>query len=195
MQNQYLGCGATTPCSLVVVPSQGGDSLDFASPVCSNHTVDVGGTDRASTPSATSPARRSRLTALLVGEADRRSRCTLRPRRPAARCVRRLQRGGSPMLADAMQQWETGLCFGSAPSRCSTTGRSTKARRRNYFPAGTEDVAFTTLPMTGTNTRTSLRVRAGRRVGRVGRLLGGQPEHRPAVHEHQAGRPGCWPRC
>ena len=45
VQNQFLGCDETTPCSLVVVPSQGGDSLDFAKPVCSNHTLDAGGTD------------------------------------------------------------------------------------------------------------------------------------------------------
>ncbi len=45
VQNQFLGCDATTPCSLVVVPSQGGDSLDFAKPNCGNHSLDVGGTD------------------------------------------------------------------------------------------------------------------------------------------------------
>ncbi len=45
VQNQYLDCGATHPCSLVVVPSQGGDSLDFATPDCANHTEDTGGTD------------------------------------------------------------------------------------------------------------------------------------------------------
>jgi hypothetical protein len=57
--------------------------------------------------------------------------------------------GGSPMLADAMQQWQTGLCFGSDSIEMQYNGSLNESEARNYFAEGTEDVAFTTLPVTG----------------------------------------------
>jgi hypothetical protein len=150
VQNQYLGCGATTPCSLVVVPSQGGDTLDFAKPVCSNHTEDIGGTDLGQY--AFSPIASASFTANGLCSWKKRiviplyfaptpNGCPLRAANFSA--------GGSPMLADAMQQWETGLCFGSDSIEMQYNGSLNESEARNYFAEGTEDVAFTTLPISG----------------------------------------------
>ena len=125
VQNQYLDCGATTPCSLVVVPSQGGDSLDFAKPVCTNHTAG----HRRHRPRPVRVRRHHERVvhgqrALLVEEADR-GPAVLRAhagRLPAARG--RLHRGrladagrtrcssGRPACASAATRWSS-----------STTGR------------------------------------------------------------------------
>ena len=150
VQNQYLGCGASTPCSLVVVPSQGGDSLDFAKPVCTNHTEDTGGTDLGQY--AFTPISSATFTANGLCSWEKRiviplyfaptpNGCPLRPANFSA--------GGSPMLADAMQQWETGLCFGSDSVEMQYNGSLNESEARNYFAEGTEDVAFTTLPISG----------------------------------------------
>jgi hypothetical protein len=150
VQNQYLGCGSTTPCSLVVVPSQGGDSLDFAKPVCSNHTEDTGGTDLGQY--AFTPIDSASFTANGLCSWEKRiviplyfaptpNGCPLRAANFSA--------GGSPMLADAMQQWQTGLCFGSDSVEMQYNGSLNESEARNYFAEGTEDVAFTTLPISG----------------------------------------------
>jgi hypothetical protein len=150
VQNQYLNCGSTTPCSLVVVPSQGGDSLDFATPDCANHTEDTGGTDLgqyAFTPITSAPFTANGLCSwqkrivIPLYFAPTPNGCPLRAANFSA--------GGSPMLADAMQQWQTGLCFGSDSVEMQYNGSLNESEARNYFAEGTEDVAFTTLPMSG----------------------------------------------
>ena len=150
VQNQYLACGSTTPCSLVVVPSQGGDSLDFATPHCGNHSEDVGGTDLgqyAFTPIASAPFTANGLCSwekrivIPLYFAPTPNGCPLRPANFTA--------GGSPMLADAMQQWQTGLCFGSGSVEIQYNGSLNESEARNYFAEGTDDVAFTTLPLSG----------------------------------------------
>jgi hypothetical protein len=150
VQNQFLNCGATHPCSLVVVPSQGGDSLDFAKPVCSNHTEDVQGTDLGQY--AFGPISSGAFTAngycswqkrlvIPLHFAPTPSGCPLRPANFTA--------GGSPMLADAMQQWQTGLCEGSDGIELQYNGSLNESEARGYFASGTDDVAFTTLPLSG----------------------------------------------
>jgi hypothetical protein len=150
VQNQYLGCGVTTPCSLVVVPSQGGDSLDFAKPVCTNHIEDTGGTDLgqyAFSPITSAPFTANGLCSwkkrivIPLYFAPTPNGCPLRAANFSA--------GGSPMLADAMQQWETGLCFGRDSVEMQYNGSLNESEARNYFAEGTEDVAFTTLPVSG----------------------------------------------
>ena len=149
-----------TPCSLVVVPSQGGDSLDFAKPDCSNHTEDVGGTDLgqyAFSPITSAPFTANGL--LLVGEADR-DPAVLRAhaeRLPAAR--------GELHSPAARRCWPTRWSSGRPASASAATrssmqynGSLERERGADYFAAGTDDVAFTTLPMTGpTKTRTRTR--------------------------------------
>ena len=53
------------------------------------------------------------------------------------------------MLSDAMQQWETGLCFGRDSVEIQYNGSLNESEARNYFAEGTADVAFTTLPESG----------------------------------------------
>jgi hypothetical protein len=150
VQNQFLNCGRSHPCSLVVVPSQGGDSLDFAKPVCSNHTEDVGGTDLGQY--AFGPITSTAFTANGYCSWAKRivipmyfaltpDGCPLRPANFTA--------GGSPMLADAMEQWQTGLCEGADGIELQYNGSLNESEARGYFASGTDDVAFTTLPMSG----------------------------------------------
>ena len=58
--------------------------------------------------------------------------------------------GGSPMLATAMQQWQIGICFGASSVELQYNGSLNESEARSYFAEGTDDVAFTTLPLTGT---------------------------------------------
>ena len=150
VQNQYLGCDATTPCSLVVVPSQGGDSLDFATPNCANHTEDIGGTDLGQY--AFTPITSAAYTANGLCSWEKRIVIPLYFAPTPNGCPLRaadFTAGGSPMLADAMQQWQTGLCFGSDSVEIQYNGSLNESEARNYFAEGTDDVAFTTLPLSG----------------------------------------------
>ena len=70
-QNQYLDCGAVHPCSLVIVPSQGGDSLDFAKPACATTRPTSAAPTSASTPSPDRERVLHGQRAVLMGEADR----------------------------------------------------------------------------------------------------------------------------
>jgi hypothetical protein len=150
VQNQFLNCGPTHPCSLVVIPSQGGDSLDFSKTVCSNHTEDVGGTDLgqyAFGPITSSPFTANgycswiKRIVIPLSYAPTPDGCPLRPANFTA--------GGSPMLADTMQQWQTGLCEGSDGIELQYNGSLNESEARSYFAAGTDDVAFTTQPISG----------------------------------------------
>jgi hypothetical protein len=148
VQNQFLNCNINTPCSLVVVPAQGGDSLDFAKPACSNHDVDEGGTDTGqyAFTSITSAAFTAngycswiKRIVIPLHFALTPSGCPLRTADFTA--------GGSPMLANAMQSWEVGMCFGSGSVELQYNGSLNESEARNYFAEGTDDVAFTTDPM------------------------------------------------
>jgi hypothetical protein len=150
VQNQQLNCGSTQPCSLVVVPSQGGDSLDYAKPHCANHTADIGGTDLgqyAFGPLTSAPftanGHCSWLKRIVIPLyfAPAPNGCPLRAADFTA--------GGSPMLADTMEQWQTGLCFGANSVELQYNGSLNESEARSYFASGTDDVAFTTQPLTG----------------------------------------------
>jgi PBP superfamily domain len=152
VQNQFLGCDPTHPCSLVVVGGQGGDSLDYSPPAsCAHHNNDPGGVGAGlgaaqfdfpppgSTSGYCSWAKRIVIPLYF---APTPSGCPLRAADFTA--------GGSPMLADTMQQWQTGLCFGANSIELNYNGSLNESEARNYFQAGTLDVAFTTQPLTGT---------------------------------------------
>ena len=155
VQNQFLQCNATTPCSLVVVPSQGGDSVDFPKPACSNHSVDVAGTDLgqyafsgiSSAPfTANGYCSWQKRIVIPLQFAVTPSGCPLRAADFSA--------GGSPMLTNAMESWEVGMCFGSGSVELQYNGSLNESEARNYFAEGTDDVAFTTLPLAaGATTR------------------------------------------
>jgi hypothetical protein len=155
VQNQFLGCDPAHPCSLVVVDGQGGDSLDFSPPHCDDHNNDPGGAGdglgagQYDFTSITSPpgiangfcSWQKRIVIPLYF-APTPSGCPLRAGDFSA--------GGSPMLANAMYQWQTALCFGTNPVELTYNGALNENEARSYFQEGLLDVAFTTQPLTGT---------------------------------------------
>ena len=155
VQNQFLGCDPAHPCSLVVVPGQGGESLDFKPPHCFDHTQDPAGagaglgagqydflplTSAVDTPNGYCSWQKRIVIPLHFAPVP--SGCPLRAADFTA--------GGSPMLAVAMQQWQTGMCTGANPVELTYNGSLNESEARNYFQQGIADVAFTTRPLTGT---------------------------------------------
>ena len=57
------------------------------------------------------------------------------------------------MVARAMLEWESGLCFGSSPVTLQYNSSVNESEARQDFATGLDDVAFTTLPLTGHTTR------------------------------------------
>lgn len=155
VQNQFLGCDPADPCSLVVVDGQGGDSLDYSPPHCADHNNDPAGAgdglgtgqyDFTPTTSAAGTANgfcswQKRIVVPLYF-APTPSGCPLRAADFTA--------GGSPMLSDAMYQWQTGLCTGADSIELTYNGALNESEARSYFQEGLLDVAFTTQPITGT---------------------------------------------
>jgi hypothetical protein len=150
VQNQFLGCDATHACSLVVVPSQGGDSIDFQPPHCADHSMDSQVTDLgqyAFGPS-TSPAG----TANGLCSWQKRIVIPLHFAPTPNGCPQRaadFTAGGSPMLARAMVEWETGMCFGSSPVTLQYNSEINESEARGDLASGLFDVGFTTQPLTG----------------------------------------------
>jgi hypothetical protein len=150
VQNQFLGCDATHACSLVVVPSQGGDSIDYQPPHCANHTVDNQVTDLgqyAFGPMTSAPGTANgycswqQRIVIPLHFAPTPNGC---PQRAAD-----FTAGGSPMLARAMLQWETGMCFGASPVTLQYNSEINESEARGDFASGLFDVGFTTQPLTG----------------------------------------------
>ena len=135
--NKQLGCDQDHPCSLVVVPGQGG-----ANGNCNNHKTDVGNTGNAAPintfpESGTSCSWGKRIVVPLHFAPEPAS-C---PARNAAFSVT-----GSPMLADAMQQWQTGLCAGKNGLTLSYAGAAGEPLAVSEEASGATDVALTTRP-------------------------------------------------
>ncbi len=137
-QNALLGCGRDHPCSVVIVPAQGGN--DFTSPPdCNDHSQDEGGfalgefsfgqyyqcswADRIVVPltfikAATNcPIKSAAFTAL-----------------------------GSPMLARAIENWTAYLCAGTNPMSIVYNPSITEPEAIQDVPLGLGDVALTTRP-------------------------------------------------
>src|SRR5262250_200423 len=108
LENSFLGCDQKHPCSLVAVPGQGG-----APGNCADHSGDVGafGTGNALAFSTFS------LTQGYSGQCAWNDRIVipLSFAKTPNGCRQRnaaFSAAGSPMMADAMQQWLTKLCAG-----------------------------------------------------------------------------------
>jgi hypothetical protein len=137
-ENSLLGCGLRHPCSLVIVPAQGGN--EFSSPIdCGDHTQDAGGfalgefafgqyyqcswADRIVIPlhfieaAANCPIGGSGFTAM-----------------------------GSPMLGRAIQSWIAHLCGSSNPLTIVYNPAITEPEAISDLPLGLGDVALTTRP-------------------------------------------------
>jgi len=142
LENSFLGCDQTHPCSLVVVPGQGGQPTN-----CNDHSGDVAlfgaGTALASNTFSLVQGSSGQCSwndriVIPLAFAPTPTGC---PQRNAA-----FNAAGSPMMFDAMQQWLTKLCAGRGGMTVNydpTLGEPTAVTNA---VSKTDDVALTTLP-------------------------------------------------
>ncbi len=147
-QNSWLGCAEGHPCSLVIVPAQGGTSTSNGHGSCSNHSEDYATAtglvafgfqyeyyparcawdDRVVVPLTFDP--------VITG-------CPIRT--PDFTVI------GSPMAAIAMNSWQTALCTAADPLSIQYDSAQNEPLARQDFQAGMDDVALTTFPASGTS--------------------------------------------
>jgi ABC-type phosphate transport system substrate-binding protein len=142
LENSFLGCGQNSPCSLVIVPGQGGQPGH-----CSDHSGDIaafgagtalGFSTFSLTQGYSGPCAWNNRIVIPLSFAKTPNGC--RQRNAAFNAA------GSPMMADAMQQWLTGLCAGRRGMTInydSTLGEPTAV---SNAANNIDDVALTTLP-------------------------------------------------
>jgi ABC-type phosphate transport system substrate-binding protein len=138
-ENQYLGCDSTHPCSLAVVPSQGGN-YSKTPPDCADHSQDFSfGTGYAVGAEAFGAVHFSCSWA-------KRIVFPLSFDRTAADCPAQsaFSAAGSPMLARAMESWITALCAGSHGTTISYDGVTAEPQALADLGTGQTDVALTT---------------------------------------------------
>jgi hypothetical protein len=147
-QNNGLGCETGHPCSLVVVPAQGGnisrDNNTSGPFTCQNHSNDdaADGTANAFHDFGGDNTSCSW---------DERIVVSLRFAPTASACPNRataLSVAGSPMMNAAMTQWDSGLCSGSQPIAVTYFGNVPESQAITEVLGGQDQVALTTLPST-----------------------------------------------
>src|SRR5215469_6092314 len=139
-ENQFLGCDSTHPCSLAVVPSQGGN-YSTTPPKCNDHSQDISfGTGTAagevafgSQDFACSWAKR-----IVIPLAFDRTAAICQFNNPA------FTTAGSPMLARAMNSWIAALCTGSHDMTINYDGVISEPQALGALGTGQTDVALTT---------------------------------------------------
>lgn len=138
-QNQFLNCGIHHLCSLVIVPSQGGNTLG-AHPVCSDHSIDVGGTDQGQYAFSAETGQCSWADRIVVPLrfAPAPSNCPIRNTTFTAL--------GSPMLGRAINQWIAALCSSANPLTITYNSALTEPQAITDVPLGLGDIALTTRP-------------------------------------------------
>ncbi len=141
-ENSFLGCNARHPCSLVIVPSQGGNIFD--TPVnCNDHSQDANLTDLGSFAFNSTDGRCSWRDRIVVPLRFARTPTDCPVRSPDFSVI------GSPMLARAMNSWQTALCASSVPISIQYDSAQNEPLAREDFANGTDNVALTTLPVSG----------------------------------------------
>ncbi len=144
VQDQQLGCDVGKPCSLVIVPSQGGNTL--VSPVnCNDHSMDTGLTDTGSFAFTSLYGSCSWKDRIIVPLYFTKTQDDCPVHNPNFSAI------GSPMLARAMASWQSGLCSGSGSDSVTIQYDSAQSEplAREDFQAGDDDVALTTNPASG----------------------------------------------
>jgi hypothetical protein len=142
-EDQQLGCDVGHPCSLAIVPSQGGNI--FVSPVkCGDHSQDTDQSDIGEIAFSSSTGTCSWRDRIIVplSFAPTPADCPITNASFSA--------VGSPMLARAMAQWQSALCASSDPESIQYDSALSEPLAREDFLTGTDDVALTTLPASGT---------------------------------------------
>jgi hypothetical protein len=110
-ENSFLGCGQNHPCSLAIVPAQGGKA-NVTPPDCADHTADNGPSGNATGGIAFNSADWACAWAkkIIVPLSFARSptNCPIQGVQHPA-----FSTAGSPMLDRAMSSWQAGMCVGS----------------------------------------------------------------------------------
>jgi hypothetical protein len=138
-QNSFLGCDVDTPCSLAIVPGDGGIPPNQ----CSNHSSDLGGFALGSlefTQDYAQCAWNDRIVVPLHFD-PLPTDCPVR--NPNFNVI------GSPMLIRAMSSWQTFLCSAASPVTIQYDSAQSEPLARLDFQSGLNDVALTTLPASG----------------------------------------------
>jgi ABC-type phosphate transport system substrate-binding protein len=139
LENQFLGCDQNHPCSLVVVPAQGGNV--FVTPAqCTDHSADIGGSAIGQLAFSTSHGQCSWLTRIVIPLkfAPTPAACPLKNSQFSV--------AGSPMMARAMAQWLAGLCAGSHGLTIGYNSTVPEPLAVSEAADGLADVALTTRP-------------------------------------------------
>jgi hypothetical protein len=147
-QNSWLGCAVGHPCSLVVVPAQGGIFTSDGHGNCTNHTQDF----QTSTGQIDFGFQYEYYPAICAW--DNRivvpvhfdpvlTGCPIRA--PDFTVI------GSPMTATAMNSWQTALCTAASPLSIQYDSAQNEPLAREDFEDGLDDVALTTYPGSGTS--------------------------------------------
>jgi hypothetical protein len=138
-QNQLLGCGVYHKCSLVIVPSQGGNTLTSPA-ACSDHSADQGGTDEGQFAFSNQTGQCSWADRIVVplSFVPAATNC---PIRQASFTTL-----GSPMLERAIEQWIAALCAQPNPLTVGYNPAITEPEAIGDLPLGLGDVALTSRP-------------------------------------------------
>lgn len=152
-QNLALGCDSSHPCSLLIMPAQGGnkaltrsDAYTPAPYTCRNHRYD-------DSPYLLANAANDFGGYYSPCSWDARIVVPLHFAPTPATCPThgaKLTIAGSPMLGEAMTQWDTGLCSGSHPITITDIASVSESEAINEMYGGLASIALTTLPATGT---------------------------------------------
>jgi hypothetical protein len=143
LENSVLGCDQRHPCSLVVVPGQGGNQVGTKF-FCNDHSADVGfGSGGTAAPGSTfSPGSgfcswRDRIV-IPLHFSPAVTGCPL--------TTTKFTVAGSPMMGRAMVQWLSGLCGGTNPLAISYNSEIQEPQALQEASGGVIDVALTTRP-------------------------------------------------
>jgi hypothetical protein len=138
-ENSFLGCNRRSPCSLVIVPAQGGNI--FTSPVdCNDHSQDAGLTDVGSFAFTSNYGECSWRRRFVVPLRFAQTPTDCPVRNPNFSAI------GSPMLERAMSSWQAALCAQADPVNIQFDDSQAEPLAREDFLSGLDDVALTTEP-------------------------------------------------
>jgi hypothetical protein len=148
LENQFLGCGQSHQCSLVVVPAQGGNVF-VTPPKCTDHSADIGGSAIGQLAFSTAHGQCSWLDRIVIPLkfAPTPAGC---PLKNATFSI-----AGSPMMARAMDQWLAGLCGGPHGLVISYNSAVPEPLAVSEAAGGLADVALTTRPASADGVSTS----------------------------------------
>jgi hypothetical protein len=142
VENSLLGCDQQHPCSLVVVPGQGGNENVAANTFqCNDHSQDqalsLAGPEFTFNSTSGFCSWRDRIV-IPLHFAPVDTGC------PGS--SPQFQAGGSPMMARAMLLWQSGLCGGASPLSFSYDSQVAEPLALREAAGGLFDVALTTRP-------------------------------------------------